>query len=166
MARWSAPVTAVGFQNNPEMTPLSSISMLSAAGSLGRPGMVMMSPVYTTTKPAPAETRAVGDRDGELPGGSRRSWDRRSATGASWPCRSAGCRKPRFSIWRSSFWPRMPSTPRPRRRRRCGRPSPPSPSGACPADRGTAGVRPAGHRSAHDLGQFAARLRHPLHESR
>ena len=38
------------------MTPFSSTSMFSAAGTLGRPGMVMMSPVSTTTKPAPAET--------------------------------------------------------------------------------------------------------------
>ena len=31
--------------------------MASAAGTLGRPGMVMMSPVSTTTKPAPALNR-------------------------------------------------------------------------------------------------------------
>ena len=32
--------------------------MLTAAGFLPSPGIVMMSPVSTTTKPAPAETRA------------------------------------------------------------------------------------------------------------
>ena len=32
-------------QNRPEITPFSSTSMRSAAGTLGRPGMVMMSPV-------------------------------------------------------------------------------------------------------------------------
>ena len=32
------------------------MSIVSAAGTLGRPGMVMMSPVSTTTKPAPAAT--------------------------------------------------------------------------------------------------------------
>ena len=37
------------------MTPRSSTSMRSAAGTLGRPGMVMMSPVRATMKPAPAE---------------------------------------------------------------------------------------------------------------
>ena len=38
------------------MRPFSSTSIISAAGTLGRPGMVMMSPVSATTKPAPAET--------------------------------------------------------------------------------------------------------------
>ncbi len=38
------------------MLPASSTSMASAAGTLGRPGMVMMSPVRATTKPAPAES--------------------------------------------------------------------------------------------------------------
>lgn len=33
------------YQNNPEITPFSSTSIRSAAGTLGRPGMVMMSPV-------------------------------------------------------------------------------------------------------------------------
>ena len=32
--------------------------MLSAAGILGRPGIVITLPVYTTTNPAPAETLA------------------------------------------------------------------------------------------------------------
>ena len=30
--------------------------MCSEAGTFGRPGMVMISPVFTTMKPAPAET--------------------------------------------------------------------------------------------------------------
>ena len=38
------------------MTPFSSTSIFSAAGTLGRPGMVMMSPVRATMKPAPADT--------------------------------------------------------------------------------------------------------------
>ena len=38
------------------MTPFSSTSIRSAAGDLGRPGMVMMSPVRATKKLAPAET--------------------------------------------------------------------------------------------------------------
>ena len=42
-------------QNRPVITPFSSTSIFSAAGTLGRPGMVMMSPVCTTMKPAPAE---------------------------------------------------------------------------------------------------------------
>ena len=37
------------------MRPDSSMSMLLAAGTLGRPGMVMMSPVCTTMNPAPAD---------------------------------------------------------------------------------------------------------------
>ncbi len=41
------------------MTPFSSTSIFSAAGTLGNPGMVMMSPVCTTTKPAPALTRTL-----------------------------------------------------------------------------------------------------------
>ena len=40
------------------MTPFSSTSIFSAAGTRGRPGMVMISPVSATTKPAPAETFA------------------------------------------------------------------------------------------------------------
>ena len=46
----------VTYQNRPEMTPFSSTSMASAAGVLGRPGMVRMSPVRATMNPAPAET--------------------------------------------------------------------------------------------------------------
>lgn len=41
-------------QNRPEITPSSSMSMSAAAGTLGRPGMVVMSPASATTKPAPA----------------------------------------------------------------------------------------------------------------
>ena len=33
--------------------------MRSAAGTFGRPGMVMMSPVSATTKPAPADSYAL-----------------------------------------------------------------------------------------------------------
>ena len=43
-------------QNSPVILPFSSTSMLSAAGTFGRPGMVMISPVSATTKPAPADT--------------------------------------------------------------------------------------------------------------
>ena len=38
------------------MLPSSSTSMFSAAGTRGRPGIVMMAPVFATTKPAPALT--------------------------------------------------------------------------------------------------------------
>ena len=38
------------------MRPSSVTSMLSAAGCLGRPGIVMMLPVSATMKPAPAAT--------------------------------------------------------------------------------------------------------------
>ena len=41
------------------MTPFSSTSIRSAAGTFGRPGIVMMSPVSATMKPAPAETWTV-----------------------------------------------------------------------------------------------------------
>ena len=43
-------------QNNPVITPVSSTSILSAAGFFGSPGMVIIAPVSTTTKPAPADT--------------------------------------------------------------------------------------------------------------
>ena len=43
-------------QNNPVIFPFSSTSIRSAAGDLGSPGIVMISPVSATTKPAPAET--------------------------------------------------------------------------------------------------------------
>lgn len=43
-------------QHSPLIVPSSSISIASAAGCLGNPGMVMIDPVYTTRNPAPAET--------------------------------------------------------------------------------------------------------------
>src|SRR5699024_1734020 len=46
-----------GAQNRPVIRPSSVTSMLTAAGVLGRPGMVMMLPQMTTTKPAPAARR-------------------------------------------------------------------------------------------------------------
>jgi hypothetical protein len=39
------------------MVPSSARSMREAEGSLGSPGMVIMSPPTTTTKPAPADKR-------------------------------------------------------------------------------------------------------------
>ena len=41
------------------MFPSSSTSIFSAAGTLGSPGIVMMSPVSATTNPAPADTRSA-----------------------------------------------------------------------------------------------------------
>lgn len=41
---------------SPLITPSSSISIPRAAGFLGNPGIVMMSPVFATMNPAPAET--------------------------------------------------------------------------------------------------------------
>ena len=43
-------------QKRPTIWPSASRSMASAAGTLGSPGMVMISPVRQTMKPAPAET--------------------------------------------------------------------------------------------------------------
>ena len=43
------------YQNSPEITPFSSTSIRSAAGTFGSPGIVMISPVRTTANPAPAE---------------------------------------------------------------------------------------------------------------
>ena len=43
-------------EQSPLMRPFSSTSIRSAAGTLGSPGMVMMSPVRATRKPAPADT--------------------------------------------------------------------------------------------------------------
>ena len=37
------------------MSPFGLTAIPSAAGTFGRPGIVMMSPVLQTTKPAPAE---------------------------------------------------------------------------------------------------------------
>src|SRR5690349_15080486 len=42
---------------NPVMWPLASMSIFSAAGTFGRPGMSIMSPATATTNPAPAERR-------------------------------------------------------------------------------------------------------------
>src|SRR5207342_2316544 len=44
-------------QNNPTIRPSGPTSMASAAGTLGRPGMVMISPQIATTNSAPAESR-------------------------------------------------------------------------------------------------------------
>ena len=43
------------YQKSPVIFPVSSTSILSAAGTFGSPGMVMISPVRATMKPAPAE---------------------------------------------------------------------------------------------------------------
>ena len=43
------------YQNSPVILPLSSTSILVAAGTFGRPGMVMISPVSASINPAPAE---------------------------------------------------------------------------------------------------------------
>src|SRR5207245_6252894 len=45
-------------QNRPTTFPVASMSMVSAPGTFGRPGIVRMSPAYATTKPAPAESAA------------------------------------------------------------------------------------------------------------
>ncbi len=44
-------------QNSPTIRPSSSTSILTAAGSFGSPGMVMMSPQTITTNSAPAASR-------------------------------------------------------------------------------------------------------------
>src|SRR5262249_35218214 len=44
-------------QNSPAILPSGPTSMASAAGTLGRPGMVMISPQIATTNSAPAESR-------------------------------------------------------------------------------------------------------------
>ena len=41
------------------MRPSGVTSIFSAAGTLGSPGIVMMSPVSATMKPAPADTRRL-----------------------------------------------------------------------------------------------------------
>src|SRR5215204_4168765 len=44
-----------GNHDRPTMDPVGVTDMPSAAGTLGSPGIVMMSPVLHTTKPAPAD---------------------------------------------------------------------------------------------------------------
>ena len=53
------------FQNSPDILPVLSTSMRSAAGDFGSPGIVSTSPVSATMKPAPAETPS---RSGETIG--------------------------------------------------------------------------------------------------
>ena len=43
-------------QNNPLIEPFSSISIFSADGIFGSPGIVITSPVNATIKPAPEQT--------------------------------------------------------------------------------------------------------------
>ena len=45
-------------QNNPTIRPSAPTSIWSAAGTLGRPGMVMISPQIATMNSAPADSRA------------------------------------------------------------------------------------------------------------
>ena len=47
----------ISSQNNPSISPSSRRWIASAAGTRGRPGIVMMSPQIATTKPAPADSR-------------------------------------------------------------------------------------------------------------
>ena len=52
------------------MLPSASMSMFSAAGFLGRPGIVITSPSSATIKPAPAEIAMTGEvslRGGVMP---------------------------------------------------------------------------------------------------
>ncbi len=44
-------------QNSPTIWPSAPTSIESAAGTLGRPGMVMISPQIATTNSAPADSR-------------------------------------------------------------------------------------------------------------
>src|SRR6266540_834730 len=46
-----------GGQNSPAIWPLPSRPIISADGTLGRPGIVMMSPQMTTMNSAPADSR-------------------------------------------------------------------------------------------------------------
>ena len=50
------------------------MSMRSAAGDFGRPGMVMMSPVSATMKPAPAEIFRLRTVTSKSSGAPRRFW--------------------------------------------------------------------------------------------
>jgi hypothetical protein len=52
-----AAQTEGGYQNSPTILPSAPTSMESAAGTRGRPGMVMISPQIATTNSAPAESR-------------------------------------------------------------------------------------------------------------
>jgi hypothetical protein len=51
--------TAQATQIIPIIFPVSSTSIFSAAGALGKPGMVIISPQWTTTKPAPELSEAL-----------------------------------------------------------------------------------------------------------
>ena len=44
------------YQNNPAISLFSSSPIASAAGTLGRPGIVIISPHTTTTNSAPADS--------------------------------------------------------------------------------------------------------------
>src|SRR5215471_2573468 len=46
------------FVQIPTISPLASTSTLKARGALGNPGISIMLPAITTTKPAPAESEA------------------------------------------------------------------------------------------------------------
>ena len=73
-------------ENSPTVRPSSSMSTLSAAGDLPRPGICMMSPHSGTTHPAPVYARMSRTWSVKPSGGSGASGPP-TATGASWPCR-------------------------------------------------------------------------------
>lgn len=84
------------------MTPFSSTSMPSAAGFLGRPGIVMILPITTTTKPAPAErrsSRTVIVKPEARPAARRRP---RSCT-ASWRCTRQAAKAARVQLRKLLF---------------------------------------------------------------
>ena len=60
-------------QNNPVIFPSLSTSIFSAAGTLGRPGIVMMSPVRATMKPGAGADLQVPHGDGEALGRTQQS---------------------------------------------------------------------------------------------
>ena len=55
--RGTSPRMTVKAQNNPTILPSAPTSIASAAGTFGRPGIVMTSPQIATTNSAPAESR-------------------------------------------------------------------------------------------------------------
>ena len=80
-------------QNNPEILPSAATSMRSAAGILGRSGMVMISPVSATINPASAEILRLRTVM-EHPSGAPSNLGLLEKLYASWPRKREGFHTP------------------------------------------------------------------------
>ena len=86
------PTAAPAPQNRPSIWPFSLRRMLLADGTLGRPGMVMISPVIDDDELGAGRRAAARGSARRARSARRAGWGRSRTNTASWPCTPAGGR--------------------------------------------------------------------------